>query len=453
MKAEEGLVDFVCDTRFEDLPESPLRTVKNQLLAVAGTTIAGATEEGCEDAVRFYRDLGGKEESTILVHGGKIPAHDAAFVNAAMARALDFCDAIAPGPHIGAALIPASLALSELVGGVSGRDFITALTIGAEVAARLNLTEAAYDGFDPTGVCVVFGVTAAASRLLALNREQTWNALGLAFNRSGGSFQSNIDGSLAVRFIEGWVSQAAVVCARLASLGITGPRNFLEGVYGYLHLYGKDLFDAKDIMADLGRRYRMENVVFKKYPSCGLTQGPTDVTLRLMAEEGISASDVDRVSITVPPFTFKLVGHPFKIGDNPRVDSQFSIQYCIASAIVRGASKLEHFEERHIRDNEVLRLVKKVEVVADKALEARGHTPLDMRLWTRDGREFFRQMDIAPGFPGNPLAPEDHRKRFAECLSSAKRAVSAERSEQIVSLISAMESVKDARDLIQLLSA
>lgn len=84
-----------------------------------GTTLAGAAEDGCEQAVRFYRDLGAKEEATILVYGGKIPTHDAAFVNATMARALDFCDAIAPGPHIGAALIPAYLALVELVGGVN----------------------------------------------------------------------------------------------------------------------------------------------------------------------------------------------------------------------------------------------------------------------------------------------------------------------------------------------
>jgi 2-methylcitrate dehydratase PrpD len=117
MKAEEKIIDFVCNRRFEDLPKSALETIKNQFLAITGTTLAGATEDGCEQAVRFYRMLGGKEEATILVHGGKIPAHDAAFVNAAMARALDFCDAIAPGPHIGAALIPASLALSELVGG------------------------------------------------------------------------------------------------------------------------------------------------------------------------------------------------------------------------------------------------------------------------------------------------------------------------------------------------
>ena len=34
--------------------------------------------------------------------------------------------------------------------------------------------------------------------------------------------------------------------------GVTGPRNFLDGVYGYFHLYGKDLFTGEEGLADLG---------------------------------------------------------------------------------------------------------------------------------------------------------------------------------------------------------
>jgi 2-methylcitrate dehydratase PrpD len=451
MKAEEKFVDFVCDMRFKDLPEAVLKTIKNQLLAVAGTILAGATEDGCEQAVRFFRELGGKEEATILVHGGKIPAHDAAFVNGTMARALDFCDAIAPGPHIGAALVPASLAVAELVGGVSGQDFLAALVIGDEVAARMNLSEAAYNGFDPTGICVIFGAASAASKILGLSKQETWNALGLSFNRCAGSFQSNIDGTLSVRFIEGWVSQGAVLCARLASKGITGPKNFIEGVYGYLHLYGKNLFKGEDLVADLGQRYALQNIVFKKYPSCGLTQGPTDVILQLMTEERVSAEDIDRILFVVPPYTHKLVGHEFKIGKNPKVDSQFSIQYCVANALVRGSSRLEHFEENKVQDERVLDMTKKIKVIPDEAMEARGHTPFDLRVWTREGRELFRQMNIAPGFPGNPLSEEDHERRLKDCLDFAKKRVSREKAAEIVSFIKNLEMVDDMRKFVQLL--
>ncbi|MGD0919432.1 MAG: MmgE/PrpD family protein [Thermodesulfobacteriota bacterium] len=106
---------------------------------------------------------------------------------------------------------------------INGRDFLTDLVLGAEVAARLNLSEAAYNGFDPTGICVIFGVASAASRILGLGKDETWNALALSFNRCGDSFQNNIDGSLGVRFVQGWVSHGAVICACLPSRGITGP--------------------------------------------------------------------------------------------------------------------------------------------------------------------------------------------------------------------------------------
>jgi 2-methylcitrate dehydratase PrpD len=453
MKAEEKLVTFIHDTRFADIPPAALKTVKHQVLAVIGTTIAGATADGCEAAVQLYKELGGKEEATILIDGSKIPAHDAAFVNGVMARALDFCDSIAPGPHPGSAVIPAALAASELKGGCSGQDFIAAIVIGTEVAARLNLSEAAYDGFDPTGICVPFGATAAAARILGLNQKEIWNALALAFNDCGGSFQSHIDGSLGVRFVQGRVAQSGVMSARLASNGITGPQNFLDGVYGYFHLYGKGMFTGETTMSDLGNRYYLLKLVFKKYPSCALTAGSTEVMLRLIAEEGLHADDIERIDITVPPYTHKLVGHPFEIGDNPKVNAQFSIQYCVANALLRKSSRLSHFEEKYIRDPRIATLTKRINMISDKSLEARGHTPLDMRVLTHSGKEYVRTMDIAPGFPGNELTREDHEERFWNCINFAAKPIERHNAEKIIDLVGKIEAIDDIRILIPLLAA
>jgi 2-methylcitrate dehydratase PrpD len=451
MKAEEKLVTFIHDTRFADIPPAALKTVRHQVLAVIGTTIAGATADGCSTAVQLYRELGGKQEATILVHGGKIPAHDAAFVNGVMARALDFCDAMAPGPHPGSAVIPAALAASELVGGCSGQDFITAVAVGTEVAARLNLSEAAYDGFDPTGICVPFGATAAASKILGLRQKELWNALALAFNYCGGSFQSHIDGSLGVRFVQGRVAQSGVISARLASKGITGPQNFLDGVYGYFHLYGKDMFTGEAVTSDLGERYDLLKLVFKKYPSCALTAGSTDVMLKLIAEKDLSADEIERIDITVPPYTYKLVGNTFEIGDNPKVNAQFSIQYCVANALLRKSSKLSHFEANNIKDPRIATLTKKINVIADKALEERGHTPLDMRVVMRSGKEYLRRVDIAPGFPGNALTKKDHEQRFWDCIDFAGKPITRESAERIVSRVNGIETIENISVLIPLL--
>ena len=451
MQTEKKLVAFVHETRFGDIPSAALETVKHQLLAVVGTTIAGATADGCATAVQFYSELGGKEEATILVYGGRIPAHDAAFVNGVMARALDFCDSMKPGPHPGSAVIPAALAASELKGGCSGREFIAAVAVGTEVAAQLNLSEAAYNGFDPTGICVPFGAAAAAARILGLTPKETLNALAMAFNSCGGSFQSHIDGSLGVRFVQGRVAQNGLMCARLASKGITGPQNFLDGVYGYFHLYGKDMVSGEAAVSELGAKYELLKLVFKKYPSCALTAGSTDVILKLIGEENISAEDVDRIDITVPPYTHRLVGHTFEIGDNPKVNAQFSIQYCVANALLRRSSKLADFEEDAIRDPRIAVLTKRINVRADKTLESRGHTPLDMRLVVRSGKEYSRRLDIAPGFPGNELGGKDHEDRFRDCINFAGKPIARESAERIAFLIETIEKVKDIRVVIPLL--
>jgi len=402
MKAEKKLTEYVCRTQFNEIPRDALKVMQNMLAGVFGTTIAGSGSEGCDALVQYYRDQGGKEDATILIHGGKVPAQNAVMVNSVMARALDFDDAMAPGIHIGASVVPAALGAAELAGGCSGKEFLTALALGTEIAARLNLTEATYDGFDPTGVCSVFAATVAAGRILQLNESEMWNAFALAFNRSGGSFQCNIDGSLAVRVIQGWVSQTGMHCAQLAKLGITGPKNFLDGVYGYFHLFGRDVVSSDACVQGLGERFDLQKVIFKKYPSCGLTLGCTDVTLALLEENGLAPDDVDRIEVRVPPYAFKLVGHPFEIGDNPKVNAQFSIQYCVANALVRKCSRLRHFEESAIRDPEIMAFTEKISVTSDPELDARGHTALDLTVFMKSGEEHLKKMDL-PVFQETPL--------------------------------------------------
>ncbi len=456
MNLEHELVRFVYRTSYDDLRPETRAIIRNQLLTVLGTTIAGSTQAGCRTLLDFYRTQGGKAEATVLIHGSRLPAQNAALVNAVMARALDFDDALAPGVHIGASTVPSALAAAELRGGIDGREFLTALLVGAETGVRLNLTETAYNGLDPTGVCAVFASTAAAARVLGLGMEETWNALALAFNRAGGSFQSNVDGSLAVRVIQGWVAESGVICARLAQAGITGPKNFLGGVYGYYNVYGKGLVDPEAALAELGRRFDCEKILFKKYPSCGLTLGSTELILGLMrAPEGkdLSADTVERVEVKVPPYTHKLVGHPFEIGATPRVNAQFSIRYCVANALLRGGSRLAHFEDQAIRDPRLLELTRRVDVVVDPAMSARGHTPVDMTVRTRDGRDFHRRIDIAPGFPGNPLTEDEQKARFADCIAYAEKPLDKNKVDEIVRSAARIGDLGDVRDLIPLFLA
>jgi len=452
MSAESAIVEYVCSTRYGDLSDAALATVVDMLRADIGTSVAGAYADGCREIVDYVRKLGGCAEATLLVHGGRVPAQSAALVNAVLSRALDYCDAIAPGAHIGSSTMPVALACAELRGGCDGREFLAALAVGTEVAARFNLTEAAYDGLDPTGICVPFGATAVACRLLELDHKQTMNALGIALNRCGGSFQSNIDGTLCVRLNQGWVAQDAVACARLAQAGITGPQNFVEGLYGYLHLYGNGNVGVDDIIDGLGDEDRLGEIVYKKYPSCGATQGPTDAITSVLREHNLDPGEIRSVTLTLPPYAFRLVGHEFSIGDNPTVDAQFSAQYCIANVLLRGESRIRHFEPEAVRDPAILPWIRKVSVRTDQALDRRGHTAMDLSVVTTDGRTFDYHLDVAPGFPGNPLSEADHIERFMRCVEYAGDRIDEKRAGTILDCVANIGASDDIRRLIALLA-
>src|SRR5690606_17490692 len=113
-----------------------------------------------------------------------------------------------------------------------------------------------------------------------------------------------------------------------------GPLNFIEGIYGYLHLYGKGEIPVSHIIDGLGSTDRSADMVYKKFPSCGATQGLTEVMLNLLREHQLQADDVETVQVSLAPYGHRLVGHEFRIGDNPTVDGQFSAQYCIANVLL-----------------------------------------------------------------------------------------------------------------------
>lgn len=449
---EQQLAAFVTTLKSEEVPAEAQRVVRRMLMAVCGTGIAGAAEEGVQALRDLIFEAGGAPQASVIVYGDRLPARAAAQLNGTLCRALDFCDAMAPGPHIGAALFPAALAAAELTGGCTGGEFMAALAAGAELASRMNLSEAQYDGFDPTGIAVVFASTTAAARILKLSPAQTVSALGLAFNRCGGSFQSHVDGSLGVRIVQGWVAEAGVQCAQMAARGITGPENFLSGHYGYAHLYGRGTLEPAKVVANLKRDWKLMNVVFKKYPSCGVTQGVTELALSMVKDLGLKAADLRAAEVRLPPYAHRLVGKAFQPGGNPRVDAQFSAAYCVANAFVRQSSQLLHFTPAQVLDPGLRETIGRISVVADPALDARGHTAVDLSVTLNDGATHLRALDIAPGFPGAELDDAQHLARFADCMAYAPQPLPEAQVEQLLAALHGLAALRDIRELVPLLT-
>ena len=202
----EAITANVLNTRFEDIDKETIACVKHLVLDMIGCAIGGATLPDMVALVKMVEEWGGKKEATILGYGVKGPAHDVAFVNCLMGRSFDHAILVtAGGGHASETTILSGLALGETLG-ISGKELITALVVGDDLAARLtsasgggtpgripmrvnSIPETDFgSGFEPWGTVTTMGTAAIAGRLLGLNDSQMKNAFGIAVNLiSGGS--------------------------------------------------------------------------------------------------------------------------------------------------------------------------------------------------------------------------------------------------------------------------
>ncbi len=152
----------------------------------------------------------------------RLPAPQAAMLNASMAHALDFDDTLDHGGsiHPGASVLAASLAVSDMLGGVSGERLLLAIALGLDVSCRVALASTVDRGWHRTAAMGVFGAAAAAGKLLGLNVEQMVNALGIAFSQAAGNRQCIVDGALTKRLQAGQAASSGVLAAILASRGL-----------------------------------------------------------------------------------------------------------------------------------------------------------------------------------------------------------------------------------------
>jgi len=97
------------------------------------------------------------------------------------------------------------------------------------------------------------------------------------------------------------------------------------------------------------------------------------------------------------------------------------------------------------------RLIERVTVEPDAALDARGHTAVDVLLLTDDGHTHARSLDIAPGFPDHPLSDAQQRARFDDCMAYAPRPPA--QVGRFLDAVAHLGELHDARLLARLLVA
>ena len=148
---------------------------------------------------------GGLAESRVLLRGIRLPAPQAALLNASMGHALDFDDTLDIGGsiHPGVSVLGSVIATCDSLGGVAGRGCPIGGRPGLDISCRIALASTLDRGWHRTAAIGVFGATAAAGKLIHLTPEQMVAAIGIAYSHAAGNRQCILDGALTKRMQAG----------------------------------------------------------------------------------------------------------------------------------------------------------------------------------------------------------------------------------------------------------
>ena len=449
------LVNHAAGVKYGDLPQDVVEITKKFILDTLGTAIAGSSAPGSSSVVDLIKDWGGKEESTVMVYGGKVIAPNAAFVNGSMAQALDLDDVHDVAVvHANATVMPAALAMAERLGKVTGEDLITAVAVGNDVLCRIGLGVIGPLTWTLTSVTGYFGAAIAAGKILGLDENKLRHTMGIAFAQCAGSAQTVLDRALVKRMHSGFGAKAGVLSALLAERGVTGAKDIFEGRFGFYPLYFGGQYDRKKITEELGQRFEGKNLSIKFYIGGRYTHPCIDATLSLVKENNIRPDDVEEVVAHVTETSYVMVGKPFEIGETPQVEAQFSIPYGIALAIARGHVFIEDFvEERIIGDTDVLQLANKVKVIGDQgsvASAGRRMTPVVIEIRTKDGKQYSQRLDVISGSPEKPASMEQIVEKFRKCAVFSAKPIPAETIEELIRSVTNLEAVTDVSRITRL---
>ena len=449
----EELSANVLDTRFDYFDQATLENAKSRIIDIIGCLIGGAYADGNPALIDLVKEWGGKEEATILAHGGKVPAYNAAMVNSIMARSFEFevlvamVDGVWFPSHISATTITTAIALGEMRG-INGRELITAILVGDNIAARV-LGASGFRinrGWDSVGTVSTLGASATAGRLLGLNRRQMRHAFGIALNQLAGSFQNAWDGSTAFKLLQGTSARNGIFSAQLAKAGWTGPEDALLSKFGYYHLYTEGCVDPGFLTKDLGKTYYTDANI-KPYPCSRAAHPAIDCALALFDKHDIKAEDIEEIVLYAPEGVLdSFLGQPFRIGDFPHGNASFNSRYITASALLRKSVKLEHFSVESISDPQINNLIDKIRLAGmtgDPTLNAK----LEVKM--RDGREFSESTDAPKGAPVvNPLSTDEIIAKFRANIDFSQT-VTRDNAEKALVLLENLEEVDNINNIVE----
>lgn len=451
---ETRIAKHFVSTTWAELPAASRANAVRAILWWLGTGLEGVAEEHHAKLSRYAEMQADAKEASILGSRVRVTAELAGLVNGRAGKAWEHEDKYwvdeSIGFGVGCCVVPAALAAAQARGGVGGTALATAVALAIDFEIRLLRPLGL--GFVPgkavanaTFTLGAYGAAAAAAKILGLNQSAFLDALGLAHCQASGNFQGQVEGR-GVALQAGLAVQSGVASARMAAIGMPGPKGSLTGRCGlYAMHYPLCMVNTASIVDRLGEDYLNIHQGFKGYP-CGVVAHPViDAVLALrpsLQGRRIQAIDIfgsNSLAIMASPIERKRA-------PNSIVEAQFSIPWAAACALRDGHFSITHYEDAALRDAALRRLASLVSVhMSDE------HRGTSVRITLSDEAVLLSPTVMGSrGSPANPLPTqeiEDMLHRAAHRLGLKRTSV-----QQAITLLHDPEALKDCGEIMALLS-
>ena len=453
MEITRRIGQYITDASFEDFPPDAVEAAKGAIMDCLACMLAGSQEDLADILCRYVAAESSAPAASVVGRGFRTSAANAALVNGAMAHALDYDDIThITKTHPTAVLLPAALAVAEETG-ASGREMLLGYMAGFEVACAVgeSLSEAYYDdlGWHPTGPLGAIGSAAAASKIMALDPEQTAMAISLAASQASGLRQNF--GTMTKPFHAGDAARAGVVSARLVRDGFTASQDALEGRFGFIRAFsGGQGFNSEQVVENLQNKcYLVESgIEIKKFPCCGSAHLALDAAFNLLSQGAIDPQAVDKIEVMVdfdPPRSL-IHSRPMS-----SLEGKFSMQYCLAAALLDQRVGLQSFSDEQVLRSDAQSLIPRIDMRRFPGNEGKpswseGYNEVDVYL--KDGTVLRQQAHRANSGALRGVTVEDIREKFRDCASQV---LSEPKAAEVLSRLDRLEESEPVSGLVELL--
>ncbi len=353
-------------------------------------------------AVDFMAAANERHQARLMFDGRKASPVGAAFALASQIDNLDGHDGYNPTKgHIGCAVVPSLIALSQNLPNLTAGEALKAMVIGYEVATRAAIAlHATVSDYHTSGAWNGLGVAAMACRLLGADRGQLREALGIAeYHGPRSQMMREIDNPTMLHDGSGMGALVGIKAAVLAMRGFTGaPAITVEG----------DL--VASIWNDLGSKWTVDLNYIKPYPICRWAHAPIDAVGKLMLEEEFELEDVESVVVS----TFHESSRLYAQMPDTTSKAQYSLAFAVATMLRKGHIGVDEISGQALGDAETARVMQLVIVREDERHSARFPQGrwADVAIVLKDGRKLVSGDVHARGGPEEPMTMDEIEAKF-----------------------------------------